>query len=184
MSRPRPIPRLRYTTEEHPCVAEPSCTVGCAERSAASFGRPLSVQGGAIRTGTRLRRGAQLEVELLETRDCPSVTVTDPGDRANWDGDTVNLAIVASDDTNLPLMYSATHLPAGLTINQLTGVISGTVGATADLNSSHSTTVTATDGLSGDSKTIDWTILNPVILPNPGNQTDDNNGEYVELPAL
>lgn len=52
-------------------------------------------------------------------------------DKFNFEGDEVNYQVVASDPDNDPLTYSATGLASGLSINESTGVITGTVSADA-----------------------------------------------------
>jgi hypothetical protein len=56
--------------------------------------------------------------------------------------------------TNTPTSFGATGLPAGLTVNTTTGVISGTPTAAATTNS----TITATNGSGTDTKTLVFTI--------------------------
>ncbi|MFD0276030.1 M4 family metallopeptidase [Kitasatospora sp. NPDC127111] len=68
------------------------------------------------------------------------VTVTSPGNQSTKVGTAVNLAIKASGGT-APLSYSATGLPAGLSINASTGVITGTPTTVGTSN----VTVTAKD---------------------------------------
>lgn len=70
--------------------------------------------------------------------------VTNPGNQTNTETDSVSLQIVASDPDLQNVFYSATGLPAGLTIDVNTGLISGTipVGAAGVYN----VTVTVTDG--------------------------------------
>ena len=85
-----------------------------------------------------------------------TVTVTNPGSRTGTAGTAASLQITASDSASgQTLSYSATGLPAGLTINAATGLISGTpTTATA-----YSVTVTAKDttGASG-SASFTWTV--------------------------
>jgi Glycosyl hydrolase family 48/Cellulose binding domain/Putative Ig domain len=72
-----------------------------------------------------------------------TVTVTNPGNQTGTVGTAVSLQIKASDSaTGQTLTYSATGLPAGLSISSSTGLISGTP-TTAG---SSSVTVTVTDG--------------------------------------
>jgi hypothetical protein len=85
-----------------------------------------------------------------------TVTVTNPGSQAGTVGTAASLQIAATDSASgQTLTYSATGLPAGLSISSTTGLISGTP-TTAG---SSSVTVTAKDttGASG-SATFSWTI--------------------------
>jgi hypothetical protein len=85
-----------------------------------------------------------------------TVTVTNPGSQTGTVGTAASLQVNASDSASgQTLTYSATGLPAGLSINSSTGLISGTptTAGTSDV------TVTATDttGASG-STSFSWTI--------------------------
>jgi O-glycosyl hydrolase len=83
-----------------------------------------------------------------------TVTVTNPGAQSSTVGKAVSLQIQAS-DPGQTLTYSATGLPAGLSINSSTGLISGTP-TTAGTSS---VTVTATDGTGASgSATFTWTV--------------------------
>jgi serine protease len=85
-----------------------------------------------------------------------TVTVTNPGSQSGTVGTAASLQIQASDSASgQTLTYSATGLPAGLSINSSTGLISGTPTTAA----TYSVTVTATDttGASG-STSFSWTI--------------------------
>ncbi|HEY6278500.1 MAG TPA: putative Ig domain-containing protein [Streptosporangiaceae bacterium] len=89
-----------------------------------------------------------------------TVTVTSPGNQTGTVGTAVSLQIHASDSASgQTLTYSATGLPAGLSINSSTGLISGTPTTAAV----YSTTVTAKDttGASG-SASFSWTINSTV----------------------
>ena len=103
-----------------------------------------------------------------------SVTVAGPGNQTGTVGTAASLQISATDTASGTLSYAAGGLPAGLSINSSTGLISGTP-TTAGTSS---VTVTATDstGPSG-SASFSWTINsaggtgNTVTVANPGSQT-------------
>ena len=102
-----------------------------------------------------------------------TVTVTNPGNQTGTVGTAASLQIQATDSASgQTLTYSATGLPAGLSINASTGLISGTP-TTAGTNS---VTVTAKDttGATGSASftwTINSTTGNTITVTNPGNQT-------------
>ncbi|MGO9082953.1 MAG: Ig domain-containing protein, partial [Streptosporangiaceae bacterium] len=70
-----------------------------------------------------------------------TVTVTSPGNHKNVAGGKFSLAISGSSSGGNPLTWSATGLPAGMTINASTGVISGKFSTAA----AYTTKVTAQD---------------------------------------
>jgi len=85
-----------------------------------------------------------------------TVTVTNPGNQTGTVGTPASLQIQASDSAaGQTLSYSATGLPAGLSINASTGLISGT--PTANGTSSVTVTVRDTTNASG-SASFSWTI--------------------------
>ena len=111
--------------------------------------------------------------------------IAQPSDQTNTEGAAANLQIVASDSDGESLVYSATSLPPGLSINSTTGLITGSVGNTFANHGPYSVSVTATDpdGLS-DTKSFAWNVINvapavinhslgvteavPMTLPAPG----------------
>lgn len=103
-----------------------------------------------------------------------TVTVTNPGNQAGTVGTATSLQVVASDSAaGQTLTYSATGLPTGLSINQATGLVSGTPTAAGTFTA----TVSATDGTSASgSATFTWVISAPTTcagqkLGNPGFET-------------
>ncbi|TDD83046.1 M4 family peptidase, partial [Actinomadura darangshiensis] len=94
--------------------------------------------------------------------DCPgqgdAPRVTSPGDQSGTVGTAVNLPVQASDPKGETLTYSATGLPAGLSINASSGVISGT--PTTAGSSTVTVTAKNTSGLTGTA-TFTWTVNPP-----------------------
>src|SRR5215469_6497157 len=104
-----------------------------------------------------------------------TVTVTNPGSQTGQVGGGVSLQMQGSSSGGNPLTWSARGLPAGLSINSSSGLISGTLTTHADYH----TTVTATDrtGATG-SASFTWTVgsgTDVVTVTNPGNQTTYRN---------
>jgi serine protease len=106
-----------------------------------------------------------------------TVTVTNPGNQSSTVGTAVSLQIHATDSGGATLTYSASGLPAGLSINSSTGLISGTPSTAG----TYSTTVTAKDstGATG-SAAFTWTVASSSggggctakqLLGNPGFET-------------
>jgi hypothetical protein len=104
-----------------------------------------------------------------------TVTVTSPGSQTGTVGTAVSLQISASDSASgQTLTYSATGLPAGLSISSSSGLISGT--PTTAGTSSVTVTATDTTGAHG-SASFSWTITSggsctpTQLLGNPGFET-------------
>jgi alpha-galactosidase len=93
-----------------------------------------------------------------------TVTVSSPGNQTGTVGTAVSVQIHASDSASGQTMtYSASGLPAGLSVNSSTGLISGTPTAAA----TSTVTVTATDGTGASgSATFTWTVSGS--SPEPG----------------
>jgi len=108
--------------------------------------------------------------------------LTNPGNQTGVEGADVSLPVVATDADGDALAYSAEGLPPGLVINELTGVISGTL----DYSSAgqHNVAVSASDGYLSDSKSFMWTVTEtprPPVVTNPGSQSSAE-GASVSLP--
>jgi putative Ig domain-containing protein len=110
--------------------------------------------------------------------DATSPVVTNPGNKTNNEGDSVNFLVAATDADGDALTWSAASLPAGLSINTSTGRISGTISAGASLGSPYSSSVTAGDGHTSDTKNFTWTVgvvpppNDPPVVTNPGTQSN------------
>ncbi|WP_129794614.1 Ig-like domain-containing protein, partial [Sphingosinicella sp. CPCC 101087] len=124
---------------------------------------------------------ATLEVTVTGTNDGPVAVGTLPG-RSNEDADAVAdvdvSGVFADLDASDTLTYSATGLPAGLTLHPATGIISGTIDPSASQSSTpgnpagvYAVVVTADDGHGGTvTQSFTWTVTNPVP-----DATDDVN---------
>ncbi len=99
----------------------------------------------------------------------PQIALVNPGTQGDASGDTVSLAVTATDLSAGTPTFSASGLPSGLSINSATGVISGTVGTGS--GTPYLVTVAATDGTYSDSQTFTWNVT-PLYLATPADQTN------------
>ena len=79
------------------------------------------------------------------------------------------------------LTYSASGLPAGLSLDPNTGLVSGTIGVAAHGSSPYSMTVIASDGTNSRSQSFLWTVSPQVVIIPPGPQSNAD-GDTVSLP--
>jgi len=106
------------------------------------------------------------------------VTLANPDDQINVGGATVNLALTIDVASGYTAGYSASGLPAGLSINNSTGVISGTL-ASGDTGQSYLVTIAATAGGVTASQTFTWRV-GMVVVAAPADQTS-TEGDSVSL---
>jgi subtilisin-like proprotein convertase family protein len=150
--------------------ANPSATPAQVQTALVNNSIPNTLTGVPASTPNRL-----LNIDFLNTPS-PVVTVASPGNQSSTVGTPVNLANSASGGT-APYTWSASGLPAGLSINASTGTISGTPTTAGTSN----VTVTATDSSSpvkSGSQSFTWTV-NPV-----GSCTPQTNATDVAIPDL
>lgn len=103
--------------------------------------------------------------------------VTSPGNQTSVIGNAVNLQVQATDPNGDLLTYSATGLPAGLSIASGTGLISGTPSAVGN----STVTVTVTDGNTPPvSTSFSWTI-NDLLTLQPLSGTAKQVGTSIPL---
>jgi beta-galactosidase len=97
-----------------------------------------------------------IEIDPAGSSTGNTVTVTAPGNQAGTVGTAASLQIAASDSASgQTLTYAATGLPAGLSVNSATGLITGT--PTTAGTSTVTVTAADTTGASG-SATFTWTV--------------------------
>ncbi len=68
---------------------------------------------------------------------------------------TVSLQLAATDPDGTALTYSANGLPPGLSVNSVTGLISGTL---SKRTRTYTVTATVSDGSLSSSRTFTWTV--------------------------
>ena len=79
------------------------------------------------------------------------VVVTALSSQSNLEGDAVSLQVQASNSNNSTLIYSATNLPTGLSIDPATGLISGTISPGMATATARLVAIVASDGDAHDS---------------------------------
>ena len=111
-----------------------------------------------------------------------TVTVTNPGSQSSTVGTAASLQISASDSAaGQTLTYSATGLPAGLSVSSSSGLISGTPTSAG----SSTVTVTARDttGASG-SASFGWTVTTTATCPAQSNTPNLGPNVYIFSPSM
>ena len=93
----------------------------------------------------------------------PRLTLYSPGDQSSTDGGVVSLQVISSDGDGSSVTYSASGLPAGLSINSSTGLISGTISSGDDTSSPYTVDLSATDGTATATQSITWTVSAPTV---------------------
>lgn len=162
------------TNDDGRLIVISTCT-GAASQiwAATTAGELRNPASGQCLTTARSSRGTQLslracdetagQVWKLPTGAFPDVvTINDPGTQSMLTGDQIWLKILArSSDTTQSIHFSATGLPAGLSINPATGRISGTATTSGVVN----VTITATDtaGVSA-STAFRWEVADGPII--------------------
>ena len=99
------------------------------------------------------------------------VTVAKPANQSSSLGVSVSLTATATTSTagNTGFTWSATGLPAGITMNATTGVMSGTP---TTVRAAATVTLTARDSFgASNTNTFTWAITSPVTVAKPANQS-------------
>lgn len=102
--------------------------------------------------------GVPSEAKVLKIH-IPSIpTLASPGNQQSLVNESVNLQLVASDTDGDPLTFSASNLPAGLSIDPLSGIISGIPQRIEQVES----VLQVTDHTNTTTKTILWQVTRPI----------------------
>ncbi|MBV1700183.1 MAG: putative Ig domain-containing protein, partial [Hyphomicrobiales bacterium] len=140
---------VTYTASGLPAGLSINAATGVISGTIANNATPGSYSVTVIATDNK--GAATPETFTWNVADVPPVTTTALPAKTVVDGTSasINTASGFSDPLGLPLTYSAAGLPAGLSINATTGVISGTVDHNASISGPYSAIVTASDGQGG-----------------------------------
>jgi Zn-dependent metalloprotease len=106
-----------------------------------------------------------------------ATTATNPGNQTGNVATPLSLQLTATGG-NGTYSWTATGLPAGLTLNASTGVISGTPTTAA----TYTTIVTATSNGTSNSATFTWTIAPKSACASPGNKLGNPGFETANAP--
>ena len=130
---------------------------------------------------------ATVTVSVADVNDAP-ITAGAIGNQTNLDAQVISLPVAGafSDPDGDTLSYTAIGLPAGLTIDPATGVISGTIDNSASQvnGGSYTIEVTASDGRGGSViSSFTWDVANPApVAENDTATTDEDTA--VNIPVL
>ncbi|MGB0386237.1 MAG: PA14 domain-containing protein [Ardenticatenaceae bacterium] len=117
------------------------------------------------------------QIRLYSSLPSDAPSITNPGDQSHNQGDTVSLAIEATDPEGDELTFSATGLPVPLSINENTGHISGT----ATIDGTYHVQIESSDGTNRVSTTFTWVIHATQATDLPGTGL---NAEYFKNQEL
>ncbi|WP_299397240.1 putative Ig domain-containing protein [uncultured Gelidibacter sp.] len=114
--------------------------------------------------------------------------VTNPGVQNSAEDDVISLQITATDPDGDDIIYSATGLPNGLSIDTTTGLISGTIASGSSTDSPYTVEVTVMDdGTPSEYATITFTwnisataVNGAPVVTNPGVQ-NSAEGDVISL---
>ena len=120
---------------------------------------------GAVTFAYNAYNGVAHSNAALVTLDVGGTTkplVTKPGDQISTEGDTINLPIQASLPDNSVLIYAATGLPLGVSINAGTGLMSGTAESTFSQHGPYIVNVSVSDASFANTTSVSftWTVDN------------------------
>jgi hypothetical protein len=127
------------------------------------------------------RTSMTITVNVNNTAANRAPTLAQPANQTSGEGSAVSLALSGSDPDGNPLTYTATGLPAGLSVNAASGLISGTTSYTSA--GSYTVTARVADATLSATRTFTWTVTNtnrPPVLTAPASQVHEA-GNQVSL---
>ncbi len=139
------------------CVADSSCTVGSGFAARSTFDNNLNEDktagspGGYTATGSANNGWTMQMVALRPASGLPAPVITSATTASGTVGGAFSYQIAA---TNSPISFTATGLPAGLTVNTRTGLISGTPTAAG----TSTVTLSATNGTGTGNATLTLSV--------------------------
>ena len=160
---------LTYSAQNLPGGLSISASTGLITGTVSSTAATSSPFSSSV-TANDGKGGSDTKSITWTITDTTTPRITNPGNQSTNEGASVNLPISASDGDNDTLTYGATGLPTGLSINPVTGVISGTISAGAASSSPFRVHVTAGDGKNTGSADFSWSVNGPPVVTSPGNQ--------------
>ncbi len=101
-------------------------------------------------------------IEDIGTSNNPP-TITTPSDQLNTVGTSITLDVEANDPDDDSLTFSASDLPANLSIDTTSGQITGTLALGSE--GTYTVNVSVSDVAASDSTNFSWTVLPPGDLP-------------------
>ncbi len=170
----RPFLRITYSTagstmsaagvvgDDDIDTAATTVLTTAAANNAAAAGRSVTLSANAADAATVADNqvpvdGVNTGAENTAAANRPP-TLEAPDNQVNRAGDEVSLQLAGSDPDGNTLTYEATSLPAGLSINASTGLISGKVAASAA--GVRDVVVTVSDGQLTATTTFSWSVGN------------------------
>jgi hypothetical protein len=112
------------------------------------------------------------------------VALAAPADQTGTEGNAVSLQLHGTGPAGAALTYSAGTLPAGLSLNSATGLISGTIAAGAAASSPYTVDVAVADSTTSSSQSFTWAVNPHVSLTAPSAQgNQEGQGVALQLQA-
>ena len=109
--------------------------------------------------------------------------VDDPGSLVSTEGDFPWFFFTASDPDGDPLLFSATGLPPGVSVDPLTGLVMGSLPIWSAREDPYQVAIHVTDGRMSSSLTFDWTVTPapPEIDADDWEEIDGSEGDAVSM---